>query len=531
MSCRKPNIVFFFSDQQRWDTAGCLGGPAQVTPNLDAMAKEGVCFTNAFTCQPVCGPARACLQTGKYATQTGCYRNNIALPMKEKTLASYLKEAGYKAGYVGKWHLASTGDASNEPLEDPVEYIFEGVPRERRGGYDDFWIASDVLEATSHGYGGYLFDEKNKKTEFTGYRTDAVTDYALGYIKSWRKDEPHFLFLSHIEPHHQNDRNCFEGPAGSKERFKDFAAPADLKDAPGDWGSDWKTQYPDYLGCCRRLDDNLGRVLECLKENGLRDNTIVIYTSDHGSHFKTRTMEYKRSCHDASIHIPLVISAGKDVLSSFTGGRKEERLVSLIDLPPTILRMAGIRPPEDMAGHAVQDMEKGQWQQDVFLQISESQVGRCIRTEKYKYSVRSVEKNGWLDAGADVYYEDYFYDLAKDPHELHNLSGHAGYEQAAEELKKRLKEYIRQVEGKEAVILPPLPWESVHNGLNARVCDLVEHPLTKRMMKELLPADFTERVVYQQTKDMRISEALKIWGNRAGEDIEERLLSGLCRYS
>lgn len=531
MSCKKPNIVFFFSDQQRWDTAGCMGQPICVTPNLDAMAAEGVCFTNAYTCQPVCGPARACLQTGKYATQTGCYRNKIALPPGEKTLAACLKEAGYKAGYVGKWHLASTGDASNESLEEPVEYVFEGIPKERRGGYDDFWIASDVLEATSHGYGGYLFNENNERVEFTGYRTDAVTDHALDYIRSWKKEEPHFLFLSHIEPHHQNDRNCFEGPEGSKEEFRDFTAPADLKDAPGDWGSDWKTQYPDYLGCCRRLDENLGRVLACLKENGLRDNTIIIYTSDHGSHFKTRTMEYKRSCHDASIHVPLVISAGKDVGGLFTGGRREDRMVSLIDLPSTILRMADALVPEDMAGYAIQDMEEGQWQQEVFLQISESQVGRCIRTKDYKYSVRSYEKNGWLDAGADIYYEDYFYDLARDPHELHNLAGDAAYGEVCKKLKERLKERIRQTEGTEVQILPPLPWESVHYGLNARAEDLAAHPLTSEMLKGLLPAGFFKTELYQRTKGMRINEAIAQWGSLTGEGFRERLLAGLYRCS
>lgn len=97
---RKPNIIFFFSDQQRWDTAGCYGQRMPVTPNLDRMAEAGVCFENAFTCQPVCGPARACLQTGRYATELGCYRNNIALPQGEMTLAHYLKEAGYRSGYV-----------------------------------------------------------------------------------------------------------------------------------------------------------------------------------------------------------------------------------------------------------------------------------------------------------------------------------------------------------------------------------------------------------------------------------------------
>ena len=103
----RPNIIFYFSDQQRWDTLGCYGQPLDVTPNLDRLAKEGTLFERAFTCQPVCGPARACLQSGKYATQIGCHRNAQALPENITTLADYFRRAGYEPAYVGKWHLAS----------------------------------------------------------------------------------------------------------------------------------------------------------------------------------------------------------------------------------------------------------------------------------------------------------------------------------------------------------------------------------------------------------------------------------------
>lgn len=104
----RPNIVFYFSDQQRWDTLGCYGQPLRVTPNLDALAANGTRYENAFTCQPVCGPARACLQTGRYATEVGCEINGRALPFGSvKTLAQSFNEAGYATAYVGKWHLAT----------------------------------------------------------------------------------------------------------------------------------------------------------------------------------------------------------------------------------------------------------------------------------------------------------------------------------------------------------------------------------------------------------------------------------------
>ena len=296
----RPNILFFFTDQQRWDTCGCYDAAAagmHVTPNLDAMAANGVRFANAITCQPVCGPARACIQTGKFATETGCFKNNIALPPSEQTIAHRLSEVGYEVGYLGKWHLAS--DAEHN-------YRTTAVPPERRGGYKDYWHASDGLEFTSHGYDGYLHDGEGRKVDFTGYRADCLTDFALEYLRTRTRNQPFFLFLSYIEPHHQNDHNCYEGPAGSKERFADFVPPADLAgaDVPGDW----RENYPDYLGCIHSLDANLGRICDLLDERQLADNTLVIYTSDHGSHFRTRNAEYKRSCHESSVHIPMVAS-------------------------------------------------------------------------------------------------------------------------------------------------------------------------------------------------------------------------------
>jgi uncharacterized sulfatase len=150
---KRPNILFFFTDQQRWDTCGCYGQELPITPNLDRMAAEGVRFDKAFTCQPVCGPARGCIQTGKYATEIGVHTNNRLLPLDEPTLPKWLSPAGYEVGYIGKWHLASFGPADGED-----SFRTKPVPPERRGGYKDYWLASDTLEFTSHSYDGYMFD-------------------------------------------------------------------------------------------------------------------------------------------------------------------------------------------------------------------------------------------------------------------------------------------------------------------------------------------------------------------------------------
>ncbi len=231
---KNPNILFVFTDQQRHDTLGCYGQGLDISPNLDKIAKEGVKFTNAFTSQPVCGPARSCLQTGLYATETGCYRNGIALPINSRMIAHYLSDAGYFVGYIGKWHLASTILPSKEDIEKQIDFQEKPIPPERRGGYKDFWIASDLLENTSHPFEGHLFDSDMNKVDFEGYRVDYLTDFALDFLESYNQKKPFFLFLSYLEPHQQNDMERMVGPKSSQEKFKNYKIPGDLKGLEGD---------------------------------------------------------------------------------------------------------------------------------------------------------------------------------------------------------------------------------------------------------------------------------------------------------
>ncbi|OPZ25518.1 MAG: Arylsulfatase [Lentisphaerae bacterium ADurb.BinA184] len=431
-----PNILFFFTDQQRWDTCGCYGQRLPVTPNLDRMAAEGIRFENTFTCQPVCGPARACLQTGKWATETGVFRNGIALPPGETTIAHRLAAAGYEVGYLGKWHLASNRFGPHDNPEENFER--RPVPSGRRGGYRDFWLASDVLEFTSHSYDGHLFDSDGNPREFPPgrYRADALGDWTLEYLETRDRRRPFFLFVSFIEPHHQNDHHCYEGPHGSKQRWAEYDVPGDLAGTAGDW----RESFPDYLGCCHSLDANLGRVRAKLDELDLADNTLVIFTSDHGSHFCTRNSEYKRACHDGCIRVPLVVTG-----PGFRGGRVIEDLVSLIDLPPTVLAAGGVAESANLAGRPLQDLVAGRaldWPDDVFLQISEDHIGRAVRTRRWKYEVwvPSAEKwSGSRVAGATVYHECHLYDLASDAHERSNLVRDPAFAAVRAEMAARLR--------------------------------------------------------------------------------------------
>lgn len=435
---KRPNILFFFSDQQRADTLGCYGQKLNISPTLDALAENGVVFEQAYSAQPVCGPCRALFQTGRYPTEIHCHRNACALPQNVKTLADYFTEAGYETAYIGKWHLAS--ERSDYGSKAIIDYETKAIPLERRGGYKGFWRAADLLEFTSHGYDGYVFDENMKRCEFRGYRVDCITDYALEFFEQYQGEKPFFMTVSHIEPHHQNDRECYEGPEGSKERFRDYELPGDLATL----GGDAREMYPDYLGCCRSLDDNLGRLVKKLKERGLFENTILVYSSDHGSHFKTRNKDkhlrggddYKRSCHSACLRVPLVISG-----PGFIGGKRIKELVSTASLPKTLLAMAGIHVGEKMIGENLKEVVDGKTDgrtNRVFAQISESRVGRCIHTEKYLYSVYAPDKDGWRDKDSNYYEEDFLYDLEKDPYELNNLVRDERYTKVRKDLAKLL---------------------------------------------------------------------------------------------
>jgi len=437
----QPNIIVIFSDQQRWDTVGCYGQALPLTPHLDHMAAAGTRFANAFTNQPVCGPTRAVLQTGRYATETGCWRNGIALRPDEDTIARRLSAAGYDTGYIGKWHLASTRLAG---VED--NYETAAVPRERRGGYRDHWLAADVLEFTSHGYDGHLFDADLRQVDFTGYRAHACTSFALDYLRSRDGKKPFFLFLSYIEPHHQNDHNRYEGPVGSRERWQDYAVPGDLTGTQGDW----REQYPDYLGCVHAIDEGVGAIRGELARLGLTDNTVVLYTSDHGSHFRTRNGEYKRSCHDGSIRIPFIACG-----PGFARGATSERFAELIDLPPTLMRAAGAQET-NLRGRALQDAATADsWRDEAFVQISESQVGRALRTPHWTYAVSAPGADGWDTSAADRYCEEFLYDLRADPHQRSNLVADPAFIHVRRALADRLAIRMREAGEAPARILPP----------------------------------------------------------------------------
>lgn len=431
---RRPNVIVFFTDQQRWDTLGAAGNPSGLTPNLDAMARRGTMFETAVASNPVCAPSRSAILTGRYPTATGVWKNGVVLPSDVPTIGTAFRRAGYRTGYIGKWHLGSA----------------EPVPAQEREGFD-FWLASNLLEFTSDAYRTVMYDELGEPVSLPGYRADALTDAAIRFVADCADSEqPFMLFVSLIEPHHQNEHDDYPAPEVYRSAFADAWMPPDLVALGGTSAA----HFAGYCGQVKRIDEAFGRLRDALVSMDLTRSTLVAYTSDHGSHFKTRNGEYKRSAHDASIRVPLLIE-GPGVIQ----GRRVSEPVTTADLTPTLLRAAGVEAPAGMrpglpvTAADVAAVRGGD--AAVLVQISESETGRALRTPRWAYHVVA----DGIASHADTYTEQGLWDLDADPYQLDNVIELDSYAAVADGLRQLLVGRIAEIEHRSAVVrqLPRVP--------------------------------------------------------------------------
>jgi arylsulfatase A-like enzyme len=423
---RKPNVIVFFTDQQRHDTTGAHGNPMGLTPNYDRIAREGTHLVNYFSCQPLCGPARAAMQTGQYPTQIGCFRNDIPLPQNAETIAKVFGGNGYTTAYIGKWHLGT---------QDPV-------PKQERGGYQH-WLGANLLEYCSDAYDTILFDDNNERRKLPGYRVDALTDAAIRFCDQHQR-EPFFLFLSFLEPHHQNHVDGYVAPEG-RGVTSGLWLPPDLAAL----GGTSSFHLGGYYGIVRRLDEAFGRLMDALRSLQLLDDTIVLFTSDHGCHFKTRNDEYKRTCHESAVRVPALLTG-----PGFIGGGEVRALINTVDVVPTLLDAAGLSVPNSVAGQSILPVvrdSRAPWRRDIFFQTSEAETGRALRTHRWKYGVVTngapypYERD--MRPNSERYVEAYLYDLKNDPYELVNLAGMPVCRELADHLKSKLLRWVAEIEG------------------------------------------------------------------------------------
>ncbi|WFB34588.1 sulfatase-like hydrolase/transferase [Kiritimatiellota bacterium B12222] len=416
-----PNILVFFTDQQRWDTLGINGYTQGLTPHFDRWARQGTFFKEAVTPQPVCGPCRSCLQTGQYATTTGVWRNGLGLKPDAPKLAELLNAAGYRTSYFGKWHLSEgTGR--------------DAVPQENRGGFQD-WLGGNCIEMVSGPYSARLWNEENEPVDLPGYRVDAQTDVMIRYLNERAQDQQPFLcFHSYLEPHHQNTDDSYPAAMGMAEQYRYAPLPPDLAKLDGTAASDWA----GYCGMIKRLDDALGRTMDALYSTGLIENTVVVFISDHGCHFKTRNHEYKRSPHESSVRVPFAIWGPQ-----WNGGGERKEAASLVDLMPSLLDTAGIEIPEAVQGRSLLPLTRNEtqgWPDATFIQFGDMGMppGRALRTSRWKYAVTADETRYKSQGAAPEYVETFLYDLQTDPYELRNIISCDSHQDLKAELKQTL---------------------------------------------------------------------------------------------
>lgn len=429
----KPNIILYVADEVRADFIGASHDNYLVkTPNLDKLAARGTLFTHAVTNQPLCSPSRACMLTGRYSTETGVWKLEVDMRQDLPTLATELRAQGYTANLIGKWHLAKADVKAGTG--------FEWVRPELRGGFLDLWEGANVLERTTHPYSGTIWDSEGHPITFHDeYRVDFLTDRAVRFLKQ-PQQKPFLLFISQLEPHFQNDLNTVVGPKGWAERYRNPYVPPDLRELPGTW----QRELPDYYAAMESIDQSVGRIMQTLEEQGMLEDTIFIFTSDHGCHFMTRENNYKRTPHDSSIRIPMIM-AGQGVPSA----RRVESIAGNINLTPTLLELCGVPVPSSMKGRSMVAMMQGPqgeaaWDSRELIQFSqtnETAIGRAIRTAEWTYSV--ANPTGGSEAPHAMKYSEYvMFNNAADPAQMVSLCGRAAFREQTAELRRQLLSLI-----------------------------------------------------------------------------------------
>ncbi|MDR1282433.1 MAG: sulfatase-like hydrolase/transferase [Opitutaceae bacterium] len=442
----RPNIIVFFTDQQRWDTLGLNGNPLGLTPHLDRLARRGAFFSEAVTPQPVCGPARSCLQTGQYATTTGVHKNGPGLKPHSPKLAELFNAAGYRTGYIGKWHLSG----------ETCDGATAAVSTANRGGYQD-WLAANAVEAVSGPYTARLWDNDNREVRLPGYRSDAMTDAAIRYLhqRAQTPGQPFLLYLSLLEPHFQNTDDSYPAPRRMEHDYAGRWLPPDLQALGGSSARDWA----GYCAMIKRIDDALARLMDALESTGQADTTTVAFISDHGCHFKTRNNEYKRSPHESSVRVPLALWG-----TVWDGGGEHTCPASLVDLAPTLLDTAGITIPPSMQGRSLLPVIRGDKTgrpPESYIQFGDGNLppGRALRTSRWKYAVTADDSQKG-NVTSDTYRETHLYDLQTDPYELSNLIASRPHESIRRHFRERLTRRLAETGEPPATLHPAPPDET-----------------------------------------------------------------------
>ncbi|MFN0121184.1 MAG: sulfatase [Blastocatellia bacterium] len=446
---KRPNIVFIMTDDHAAHAISSYGSRLIKTPNLDRLAREGVRFANAFVTNSICTPSRAVILTGKYSHLNGVPVFNH-IDNTQPLLSKYMQQAGYHTGMVGKWHLGGN-DARRPDDGQPTGF--------------DYW---NILP----GQGAY-FDpvmiEMGARKKLNGYTTDIITDLSMDFIRKRPADKPFFLMYHHKAPHrawqpNEKYKKLYENyeppiPATFDDDYKgksDASREAtmhidvdlndnDLKMKPpaGLAGAElkkWKFKryLQDYLACVASVDENIGRFLKFLDQNGLAENTLVIYTSDQGFFLGEHNFFDKRFMYEESLRTPLLVRWPGRVKA----GIVQQAMALNLDYAPTILDAAGVSVPADMQGRSLVPLLMGKtpanWRRSMYYRYYHPGHHNVaahygVRTQTHKL-IYFYKLDQWE-----------LYDLRKDPGEVRNLYSDPAYAKTLKQLQDELQRLKKEM--------------------------------------------------------------------------------------
>jgi arylsulfatase A-like enzyme len=422
-SKEKPNLVFVFADQWRAQATGYAGDPNAKTPNLDRFARESVNFSNAISGCPVCSPYRASLMTGQYWLTHGVFYNDKPLNPDAVTIGKAYSRAGYETAYIGKWHIDGHGRGAF-------------IPKERRQGFK-FWR---VCECT-HNYNNSLYyADTPEKQYWDGYDTIAQTREAQKYIRRRANKSPFALFISWGPPHapYRTAPEKYRSMFSSDKIILNLNVPESLAKKA-------REELAGYYAHIAALDDCISDLLETLKECGIEENTIFVFTSDHGDMLHSHSQTKKQKPWEESIRVPFLL---RYPAASATMGMTIDMPINTPDIMPTLLGLSGIAIPKSVEGRNFSGVIRGTQLPDneaalimcpvPFHQWNYHRGGReyrGVRTRRYTY-VRDL--NGpWL-----------LYDNKMDPYQLTNLCNNPKYAQIQQGLEKILSRKLKETNDK-----------------------------------------------------------------------------------
>lgn len=428
---KKPNIIWFIVDQMRGQATGANGDPNVFTPNLDNMAIAGANFPGAVSGYPLCCPFRGSMITGKYAHNHSVKLHEDRLDPAYNTVTDVLNDNGYETLYFGKWHLGGIKEAERRAA-------LQTVPREVRGRFDT-WLGYDnnnsQWDTWLHGHDG---GSEIEHYRLPGYETDCLTDMALERIEARKDSDPPFFMVVSVQPPH------WPGLAPAENRNYQAQQLTLRPNVPATHEARARTNLAGYYAQIENIDQNVGRLIDGLREQGMLDDTYVMFFSDHGDQMGSQGRFGKCVPYEESGRVPFLIGGGQPMNYDGMRAGNAPCLINHVDIAPTTLGLCGIDVPEWMEGFDYSHRRTGLNAHERIMQEPDSAYLQLIGDRESGYAWRCVvTRDGWKYACVENG-EWLLFNLNDDPYEQNNLAFHTGYRHKRREMKALLREWIEK---------------------------------------------------------------------------------------